>query len=209
MVAELPFLWARPAGVPILPKVRFEGEALLSEALAQGKGVLLLTPHMGCFEVTAQAIAERFGATRPITVLYRPARQPWLRDLVRTSRERQHLFAAPATLTGVRQMIRALRRGEMVATLSTEEAPVALGWESDIYLDRQLVAWSGGSEPGSREYDRVGPCCDGSGRGRSLVTSSRTRRRIISLSGSPGTSVVLSCVCNCSSVAPSKAPASP
>lgn len=127
MVAELPFLWARPAGVPILPKVRFEGEALLSEALAQGKGVLLLTPHMGCFEVTAQAIAERFGATRPITVLYRPARQPWLRDLVRTSREREHLFAAPATLTGVRQMIRALRRGEMVGLLPDQVPPEGMG----------------------------------------------------------------------------------
>lgn len=127
MVMELPYLWMRKPGEPILPRVRFENEALLEAALARGKGVLLLTPHMGCFEVAAQAIAERFGATRPITVLYRPARQPWLRELVKTSRERPQLFAAPATLAGVRQMIRALRKGEMVGLLPDQVPPEGMG----------------------------------------------------------------------------------
>lgn len=127
MVMELPFLWMRKPDQPILPRVRFENEALLEAALARGKGVLLLTPHMGSFEVAAQAIAERFGATRPITVLYRPARKPWLRDLVRTSRERPQLHAAPATLAGVRQMIRALRKGEMVGLLPDQVPPEGMG----------------------------------------------------------------------------------
>ena len=127
MVAELPFLWVRPAGVPILPKVRLENDALVDAALAEGRGLLLLTPHMGCFEIAAQAVAERFGATRPITVLYRPARQPWLQDLVRTSRERKNLFAAPATLSGVRQMIRALRKGDIVGLLPDQVPPEGMG----------------------------------------------------------------------------------
>jgi len=127
MVTEIPFLWARPTDTPILPKVRFENESLLADALAQGKGVLLLTPHMGCFEVTAQAIAERFGALKPITVLYRPARKAILQELVRTSRERPHLMAAPATLSGVRQMIRALRKGEMVGLLPDQVPPEGMG----------------------------------------------------------------------------------
>jgi Kdo2-lipid IVA lauroyltransferase/acyltransferase len=127
MVMELPRLWMRPPERSILTSVRFENEGLLQAALDRGRGVLLLTPHMGCFEVTAQAIAERFGAIKPITVLYRPARQPWLRPLVRTSRERQHLMAAPATLSGVRQMIRALRRGEMVGLLPDQVPPQGMG----------------------------------------------------------------------------------
>jgi len=127
MVMELPFLWMRPPSQPILPRMRFENEALLEAALARGKGVLLLTPHMGCFEVAAQAIAERFGTTSPITVLYRPARKPWLRELVKTSRERPQLFAAPATLAGVRLMIRALRRGQMVGLLPDQVPPEGMG----------------------------------------------------------------------------------
>lgn len=127
MVAEIPRLWARPPGEPILPHVRFENEQLLADALAAGRGVLLLTPHMGCFEVTAQAIAERFGSVKPITVLYRPARHPLIKDLVRTSRERPHLMAAPASLSGVRQMIRALRKGEMVGLLPDQVPPDGMG----------------------------------------------------------------------------------
>ncbi|WP_394787368.1 lysophospholipid acyltransferase family protein, partial [Rhodoferax sp.] len=127
MLMELPFLWMRAPTDPILPRMRFDNEALLDAALSRGKGVLLLTPHMGCFEVAAQAIAERFGATSPITVLYRPARKPWLRELVKTSRERPQLHAAPATLAGVRQMIRALRRGQMVGLLPDQVPPEGMG----------------------------------------------------------------------------------
>jgi KDO2-lipid IV(A) lauroyltransferase len=127
MLMELPFLWLRPQDQPVLPHVRFEGAELLEGAIARGQGVLLLTPHMGCFEVTAQAIAERFGATTPITVLYRPARQPWLRDLVSSSRDRPGMHGAPATLSGVRQMIRALRKGEMVGLLPDQVPPDGMG----------------------------------------------------------------------------------
>jgi KDO2-lipid IV(A) lauroyltransferase len=72
---------------------------------------VLLTPHLGSFEVSAQAYAERFGQQQPITVLYRPARQRWLRELEETARARPALATAPATLAGVRQMLRALRKG--------------------------------------------------------------------------------------------------
>lgn len=127
MVMELPKLWLRPADRSVLGRVRFDGEALLVRALESGRGVLLLTPHMGCFEITAQAIAERWGAQQPITVLYRPARQAWLRRLEETARDRPHLQAVPATLSGVRQMIRALRRGEMVGLLPDQVPPDGMG----------------------------------------------------------------------------------
>jgi Kdo2-lipid IVA lauroyltransferase/acyltransferase len=82
---------------------------------------------MGSFEVAAQAYAERFGAVQPITVLYRPARQPWLRRLEETARARPALATAPATLAGVRLMLRALRRGETVGLLPDQVPPEGLG----------------------------------------------------------------------------------
>jgi KDO2-lipid IV(A) lauroyltransferase len=128
LVMELPFLWLRPAGTPIGPRLAWRGEALLEAALAQGRGVVILTPHMGCFEVTAQAIAERYcRADKPITVLYRPARKPWLRELEEDSRARTGLATAPASLAGVRQMIRALRRGEAVGLLPDQVPPDGMG----------------------------------------------------------------------------------
>jgi Kdo2-lipid IVA lauroyltransferase/acyltransferase len=128
LVMELPFLWLRPASVPISPWVTWDGLDLVGAAHMQGRGIVFLTPHMGSFEVTAQAYAERFGARHgPITVLYRRARKPWLRELVDTSRTRPGLAAAPATLAGVRQMIRALRRGEAVGLLPDQVPPDGMG----------------------------------------------------------------------------------
>jgi KDO2-lipid IV(A) lauroyltransferase len=128
LLMELPILWLRPAGEPIRPPVRWEGAELIAEAMAEGRGIVFLTPHLGCFEVTAQAYAERYGAEfGPITVLFRPARKPWLRPLVGSSRARPGLAAAPATLAGVRQMVRALRRGEAVGLLPDQVPPEGLG----------------------------------------------------------------------------------
>jgi Kdo2-lipid IVA lauroyltransferase/acyltransferase len=127
LIAELPYLWLRPAARSILDKVRVEGAELIEAAHAERRGIVFLTPHMGCFEVTAQAYAERFGASHPITVLYRPARKAWLRQLVDTARNRPGLAAAPASLSGVRQMLRALRRGEAVGLLPDQVPPDGMG----------------------------------------------------------------------------------
>ncbi len=125
---ELPYLWLRPPGETISPPVQWDGAALIDAAHARGRGIVFLTPHMGSFEVTAQAYAERYAAAHgPITVLYRPARKAWLRELVDTARARPGLATAPATLAGVRQMIRALRRGEAVGLLPDQVPPAGLG----------------------------------------------------------------------------------
>jgi KDO2-lipid IV(A) lauroyltransferase len=127
LLMELPYLWMRAPSQPMRPALKLSGEALIEAAQQQGRGLVLLTPHMGCFEVAAQAYAERYGARHPITVLYRPARKPWLREIVDTSRTRPGLSAAPATLAGVRQMMRALRRGEAVGLLPDQVPPDGMG----------------------------------------------------------------------------------
>ncbi len=127
LVMELPRLWLRPRSQPISDPVHWEGAELLEALLARGKGLVLLTPHMGSFEVSAQAYAERFGAQQPITVLYRPARQAWFRELEETARARPALATAPATLAGVRLMLRALKRGETVGLLPDQVPPAGMG----------------------------------------------------------------------------------
>ncbi len=127
LVMELPRLWLRPAHEVIADPVRWEGAELLEGMLARGRGLVLLTPHMGSFEVSAQAYAERFGQQQPITVLYRPARQAWLRELEETARARPALATAPANLSGVRLMMRALRKGQTVGLLPDQVPPDGMG----------------------------------------------------------------------------------
>jgi Kdo2-lipid IVA lauroyltransferase/acyltransferase len=109
MACELPFLWLTRGALP----VKVEGWDAVETALASGKGIVFLTPHLGCFEVTPRPFAERAA----ITVLYRPPKQGWLRELVESNRSRPNLHTAPANLAGVKQMLRALKRGETVGLL--------------------------------------------------------------------------------------------
>jgi len=123
MVAELPRLWL---GAPL--PCRLEGGACVEQAYAAGRGIVYLTPHQGCFELSAQAAARRWSAAHgPITVLYRPARQAWLARLMATARNRPGMLAVPTTLAGVRQMLLALRRGEAVGLLPDQVPPAGQG----------------------------------------------------------------------------------
>lgn len=123
MVAELPRLWM---GRPV--HYEWRNDALVEQAYAAGRGVVFLTPHLGCFEITAQGLAERFGPRYgTLTVLYRPARQAWLAELVAQARNRPHLETAPTTLAGVRQMLRALRGGLALGLLPDQVPPEGMG----------------------------------------------------------------------------------
>lgn len=119
LLAEAPRLWfGRPVAID------WADRAVVEAALARGRGIVFLTPHLGCFEATAQGYAQLFGR---VTVLYRPARKTWLRELVETARSRANLETAPTTLGGVRQMLKALRAGEAVGLLPDQVPPAGLG----------------------------------------------------------------------------------
>ncbi|CAM8668514.1 HtrB Lauroyl/myristoyl acyltransferase [Comamonadaceae bacterium] len=123
MVMELPRLWL---GDPV--PVEWDGAGHIEQALAEQRGIIFLTPHLGSFEVTAQAYASRFGASgAAMTVLYRPARQVWLRRIIEASRARPGLQTAPANLAGVKQLIKALRSGQCVGLLPDQVPPDGQG----------------------------------------------------------------------------------
>ncbi|MFT3813805.1 MAG: lysophospholipid acyltransferase family protein [Acidovorax sp.] len=123
MAAESPRLWLGD-----LPACRMENAECVERAWSQGKGIVFLTPHLGCFEMSVQAAARRWSAVHgDITILYRPARQPWLAGLMRTARNRPGVRAVPTDLAGVRQMIKALRRGQAVGLLPDQVPPAGQG----------------------------------------------------------------------------------
>ncbi|GAB4406021.1 MAG: lysophospholipid acyltransferase family protein [Rhodoferax sp.] len=125
LLAELPRLWL---GTPVPVHWHGSSQTLVAQALAGGRGVVFLTPHLGCFEITAQAYAQCFGVQgQPMTVLYRPPRQAWLRGLVGSARQRPGLLAAPTTRAGVKQLIKALTAGHAVGLLPDQVPPQGLG----------------------------------------------------------------------------------
>ena len=87
--------------------------------LASGKGLIFLTPHLGCFEITSLY----YGQLHPITVLFRQPRQSWLLPFITAGRQRGKVMLAPANSQGVKQLLQALKRNEAIGILP-DQAPL-------------------------------------------------------------------------------------
>lgn len=131
MIAELPVLWCRPRDEVVALVKSAEGVEAVLAARAAGKGLLLLTPHLGCFEIASQYAALH----TPITVLYRSPKMSWIEPLMRAGRERPNVRLAPADLAGVREVFKALGRGEAAGFLP-DQVPGEGEGEWAAFFDR-------------------------------------------------------------------------
>jgi KDO2-lipid IV(A) lauroyltransferase len=121
MVFEMPRIWLGQ-----LPDCDIVG-AVAEQAYARGKGIVFLTPHLGCFEMSVQAAARRSDRHGAITVLYRPhARAGWPkfwkpRAIVRRAGRAHHPGGRASDDQGLRQ-------GAAVGLLPDQVPPK--GWAS-------------------------------------------------------------------------------
>lgn len=107
------FIWGKPSEklLPLIQQVH--GWESVMEAHQQGKGLIFLTPHLGCFEITSIF----YGAQHPITVLYRPPKMQSLSKLVVGGRQKGKVDMAPANASGVRKLLQALKSGQAIGIL--------------------------------------------------------------------------------------------
>ena len=113
MVAEAPKILLGPRDKTLALVRAFDGREHLEQARAALKGIVLITPHFGCFEVVGQAIASLC----PLTALYRPPKLAWLAPVLEQGRTGPNLRVAPADVRGVRVLLGALRRREAIIVL--------------------------------------------------------------------------------------------
>jgi len=83
------------------------GEQYLHDALAEQKGVVLIVPHFGTWEVMNAWIAQ----FTQMTILYKPVKNPSADNFVRSARSREQAHLVPTDETGVRQIFKALKQG--------------------------------------------------------------------------------------------------
>jgi KDO2-lipid IV(A) lauroyltransferase len=121
---EIPAIWLRPHEQAAALVVEAVGWHHVERAAAARKGLILLTPHLGCWEVSGQYIASRM----PITVMYSPPNIGSLEPLMRAGRDRgDAMKSVPADMRGVRAMLKALKRGEAIGILPDQVPGVGEG----------------------------------------------------------------------------------
>ncbi len=130
---ELPAIWLRPHETVADWVVQVTGWGLVEAALARRRGIIFLTPHLGCFEITAQYYAYRAPANAPLTVLYRPPKKKAVEPLMLAGRDRPNLRVAGANLRGVRILLRALKQGEAIGILPDQAPGVGEGEWAEFF----------------------------------------------------------------------------
>jgi len=113
MLLEMVWFWQKPQDELVKLVRHVEGEHWVAEAHARGKGIIFLTPHLGCFEIAAHFAASY----SPITVIYRPPRQRLFRSFAQLGRARGNIRLVEANTRGATALLAALRRGEWVGIL--------------------------------------------------------------------------------------------
>ena len=113
--------WLRP--IPeLLKNVEREGWEHVEAALATGRPIIFVSPHLGALEMTGVCVAG--WIERTLAPLYRPPKQAFLEPLMIASRSRSGAQPAPANAAGVRVLLKTLKQGG-VAYLLPDQAPGA------------------------------------------------------------------------------------
>ncbi|MBK7542656.1 MAG: lysophospholipid acyltransferase family protein [Candidatus Competibacteraceae bacterium] len=92
------------------------GEEALADAVREKRGAILLTPHLGSWEM----VGLYYSSRHPLTILYRPSRLG-LDELSRQGRGRLGGKLVATDTSGVRALLASLRVGEVLGILPDQD----------------------------------------------------------------------------------------
>lgn len=122
-LTECAWIWHRPIHQIDRKIVEIRGDNWLREAQDAGKGCLMVSPHLGNWELCSLPLSRQ----NPFTYFYRKPRQLALDSVL--IQWRAHLRGQPASLdaAGIRQGLKILKSGGIVGILPDQEPDRANG----------------------------------------------------------------------------------
>jgi len=110
----------RLTGQSVKSLVDFEGREVLEQCLRRGKGAVLLTAHIGNWEMVPISVQVALGI--PVHSLYKPQSNPWIDRKIRARRTKFGTRVIPMGM-GIREILRVLQSGECVLIAADQSAP--------------------------------------------------------------------------------------
>lgn len=101
-----------PSALALIEEV--EGQELIEDAKNNGKGIIILAPHLGNWEVIGLFLTE---CNRVVKSMYSPPKSPTMNQLILHARQRTGATLVPADRSGVIQLLKALKQGDMIGIL--------------------------------------------------------------------------------------------
>ena len=114
---ELGWMWLASPEALFAQIKQVKGLHLMESALAQNKGVLLLTPHFGAWELAGLF----WASTQGMASLYQPSDYPEVEEFVRSARQRTGAKLVPTDMSGVRALLSTLKQNQIAGILPDQD----------------------------------------------------------------------------------------
>ncbi len=121
-IFETSSIWFRGAQWRKTHTLSIHNEALFQRARESGRGILILVPHFGNWELAGIHVSEWVKGS----AIYRPPKIEQLDPLFRKARNVGTSTLVPPTAKGVMAILKALKRGEMTVILP-DQVPMGEG----------------------------------------------------------------------------------
>ena len=128
-ILESMYIWASTQEKTLSLINEVHGKEFIDQAEKIEKGIIFLTPHLGCFEIASIF----YGATNSLTIMHRKARKKWMSDLMIKGRKKGFVNLASTDNMGLRKILRALKRSEAVGILPDQVADKGQGEMTDFF----------------------------------------------------------------------------
>lgn len=130
-ISETGAVWLWPAADALRLVREVEGMEVLAAAHAAGKGVLVLSPHVGNWEILGLYLNT--CGCGPSSQLYLAPDDPALAAVIHHARSRSGARMVATDKKGVSELLQALRRGELVGILPDQVPPETGGEYAPFY----------------------------------------------------------------------------
>jgi len=129
MLLETPAVWMRDIDWVNRRILAVTGKDIVERAIAEKRGVIVIAPHIGNWEVAGLYIAG-FG---DITCLYQPPKNPEMNEIIKSSRESMGVKLAPTNRRGVMTLFKAIKQGGMTGILPDQVPDEGSGMMSEFF----------------------------------------------------------------------------
>ena len=123
------WLWKRPNS-DVLERLHInEGEALLRSAQSSAQGLIVATPHLGCWECCCLPLVT----DDLVTCLYKPPRMAAIEPLIIAGRKNMGTHITPLDTTGIKHVLKMLKQGSTVGILPDQEPDESNGHFAPLF----------------------------------------------------------------------------
>ena len=133
LVSELGHVWIRPWDYTRDLIQSAEGSELISAAQAEGRGVIVLAPHIGNWEV----VGLHLGTLGSTVSLYEPPKLASLGPMIEKARQRSGATLVPTDSRGLVKLLKSVKGGHISGILPDQAPPDVNSGENASFMGNQ------------------------------------------------------------------------